>query len=128
MTPTYRANHYDLVHSRCVGPGIHKDRWRSYVRDLARLAKRGGYVQCVEWYYNVQSDSGRLKEENYIYKWGDAYRSAMQTDRDPRIGRTLTDKMRDAGLTDVQSRSFRVPIGDWSDGETFRLPEGLVFG
>jgi hypothetical protein len=54
-------------------------------------------------------------------KWGHAYRSAMETDRNPRIGVVLADKMRDAGLTDIQSQSFRVPIGDWSSGKVFGL-------
>jgi Methyltransferase domain len=117
LTPTYRSHHYDLVHSRCVGPGIKKDRWRGYIRDLARLCSRGGWVQCAEWYYNIQSDSGRLNEQHYIYKWGEAYRSAMESDRDPRVGRTLASRLREAGLTNVDERSFRVPIGDWPTGE-----------
>src|ERR1700712_5027166 len=117
LRPTYRSNYYDLIHSRCVGPGINKDRWRGYIADIVRLLRRGGWVQCAEFYYNIQSDSGRLTESHALYRWGQGYRAAMERDRDPRIGRTLSDKMRQAGLSDVSSRTFHIPIGDWPTGE-----------
>jgi hypothetical protein len=117
LIPTYKTNHYDLIHSRCVGPGIKKDRWRSYVRELARLLKRDGWLQLAEYYYIIQSDSGRLTDDHALQQWGQAYRGAMERDRDPRIGRSLVDKMRSAGLHDVHSRTIHVPIGDWPTGE-----------
>ena len=117
LTPTYKTNHYDLIHSRCVAPGIEKDRWRGYIRDLVRLLKREGWLQMVEYYYIVQSDSGLLTDDHALQQWGQVYRGAMEQDRDPRIGRTLAEKMRAAGLHDIHSRTFHIPIGNWSDGK-----------
>jgi hypothetical protein len=118
LTSTYRSNSFDLIHSRCVGPGIKKGRWSSYIRDLARLLKRGGWVQMVEYYYNIQSDTGRLTDNHAMYKWGVTYRATMELiDRDPRIGRTLAEKLRNAGLHDVHSRTYQIPIGPWAGGE-----------
>lgn len=123
LVPTYRSNHYDLIHSRLVAPGIKKTRWRSYIRDLARLLKRGGWVQVVEFYYIIQSDSGMLTDEHALQRWGTAYRAAMEQERDPRIGRNIRDLLRDAGLVDVNERSYRMPIGDWPDGKTAEDPK-----
>jgi len=77
----------------------------------------------VEFYYNIQSDSGRLTENHAMYKWGVTYRATMEyIDRDPRIGRTLADKLRSAGLHDVHARTFQIPIGAWSRGEYDIIP------
>jgi len=123
LTSTYRSNSFDLIHSRCVGPGIKKSRWSSYIRDLARLLRRGGWVQMVEYYYNIQSDSGRLTDNHAMHRWGVTYRRTMEyIDRDPRIGRSLADKLRNAGLHDVHARTFQMPIGPWPTGEYDIIP------
>jgi hypothetical protein len=118
LTGTYERDHYDLVHSRCVGPGLTRNRWRSYVRDLSRLLCRNGWLQVAEYYYNIQSDNGRLTEEHALHKWGAVYRGASEAlDRDPRVARTLKQLFEQAGLRDVREQVFRVPIGGWHPGE-----------
>ena len=116
LTPTYNTNHYEFIHSRCVAPGIKKDRWGGYVRDLVRLLKRDGWLQMVEYHYIFQSDCGRLNDDHAIQQWGQAYRGAMEVDRDPRVGRSLADKLRAAGLHDIHVRTFHVPVGTWPTG------------
>jgi hypothetical protein len=117
LIPEYSPGYYDFIHSRCVGPGIGKDRWPGYFRELFALLKRGGWVQCAEYYYNIQSDSGRLQEDHDLYQWGHAYRAAMtRADRDPRIGLGLGEKLTQAGFSDVQTRTYQIPIGDWHTG------------
>ncbi|KAF2395718.1 S-adenosyl-L-methionine-dependent methyltransferase [Trichodelitschia bisporula] len=120
LIPTYKPNHYDFIHSRCVGPGIHTDRWRGYVHELARLLKRDGWLQMAEFYYNIQSDSGRLTDQHALHQWGANYRAALERDRDPRVGRSLVEKLRQAGLREVQHRMFQVPIGAWPTDPTQR--------
>ncbi|KAK0650642.1 Secondary metabolism regulator laeA [Lasiodiplodia hormozganensis] len=113
LTPTYKPNEYDLIHSRLVAPGIKRDRWPRYIRDIVKLLKRGGWVQMAEFYYIIQSDSGRLTDEHALMQWSNGYRHTMERDRDPRIGRHLGQLMRSAGLTDVQEVTYRMPIGGW---------------
>ncbi|KAJ4270072.1 hypothetical protein NW762_001745 [Fusarium torreyae] len=57
---TFRSNHFDIVHSQMVAGGIHANRWRSYIRDIFRVLKPGGWCQMVEVYFNAQSDNGTL--------------------------------------------------------------------
>ncbi|KAF5634119.1 methyltransferase [Fusarium sp. NRRL 25303] len=54
---TFRSNHFDVVHSQMVAGGIHANRWRSYIRDIFRVLKPGGWCQMVEIYFNAQSDN-----------------------------------------------------------------------
>ncbi|KAL0261718.1 hypothetical protein SLS55_003148 [Diplodia seriata] len=84
LTPTYKPNEYDLIHSRLVAPGIKRDRWPRYIRDIVRLLKRGGWVQMAEFYYIIQSDSGLLTDEHALMQWSNGYRHTMEQDRDPR--------------------------------------------
>jgi hypothetical protein len=116
LTDEYEVNSYDLIHSRFIGPGIHKNRWPSYVRDLRRLLKPGGWLQMVEYYLNIQSDNGRLTEAHALSRWYTKYAETMQRDRDPRIGRQLEQHMRNAGLKDVTVKKFDLHIGPWSRG------------
>jgi hypothetical protein len=118
LYPVYNDTRFDLIHSRCVAPGINIDRWQPYINDLALLLRRGGYLQCAELYYNIQSDSGRLTDEHSTYHWYQKYQTgAAQLNRDPRVGRKLRDMFNNAGLVDVRQRFFRIPIGDWQAGE-----------
>jgi hypothetical protein len=117
LTPTYSPNYYDLIHSRCVAPGIKRERWRSYLRDLRRLLKPGGWVQLVEYYYIFQSDSGLLTSEHALQQWGELFRAAMEQHRDPRVARHLTELLSHAGFVDVHQMSYRVPIGLWPSGK-----------
>ncbi|OCK86024.1 S-adenosyl-L-methionine-dependent methyltransferase [Lepidopterella palustris CBS 459.81] len=115
LTPSFPANTYNLIHCQFVSPGIHRNRWQNFVRDLRRLSKRGGWVQMAEYYYNFQSDAGLLTQDHALRQWGDAYRSAMEIEhRDPRVGHRLGQMMADAGLVDVRSIKYDLPIGPWS--------------
>lgn len=40
--------------------GIDASRWQSYVADIFRVLKPGGWCQMVELYLNAQSDNGTL--------------------------------------------------------------------
>jgi hypothetical protein len=41
----------------------------------------------------------------------------MELDRNPRIGRDLARKLREAGFRDVDHRVFNIPIGSWQRGK-----------
>jgi ubiquinone/menaquinone biosynthesis C-methylase UbiE len=57
---TFSANYFDLVHSQLMLGGIHRNRWRGYLRDIHRVLRPGGWCQMAEIYFNAQSDNGTL--------------------------------------------------------------------
>lgn len=59
---TFNPNHFDLVHSRLMAGGINADRWATYMADILRVLRPGGWCQMVEIYYNAQSDNGTLTD------------------------------------------------------------------
>ncbi|VZI17635.1 unnamed protein product [Fusarium fujikuroi] len=46
-----------VARNQMVAGGIHANRWRSYIRDIFRVLKPGGWCQMVEIYFNAQSDN-----------------------------------------------------------------------
>lgn len=118
LIPAYTPGSYDLIHSRFIAGGIKKNRWRSYVRELSRLLQRGGWLQMVEYHFIIQSDSGLLTDAHAIQQWQNAYKWYMEQEKDPRVGRRLSQLMRDAGLDSIQEYTYRLPIGSWPTGES----------
>ncbi|OAL03561.1 S-adenosyl-L-methionine-dependent methyltransferase [Phaeosphaeriaceae sp. SRC1lsM3a] len=113
-TEVFQSRAYDLIHSRCVAPGIKKNRWPSYFRDMRVLLRPGGWVQAAEYHMHVQSNSGSLTVQSAVYRWWLNYAQAMAgMNRDPRVGPRLQEFMAAAGLRDVQHQYIRMPIGGW---------------
>lgn len=40
LTELYPSNEFDVIQSRLLGPGIHKDRWATYVQELSEYVPR----------------------------------------------------------------------------------------
>lgn len=119
LTTRFDRNHYNLIHSRCVGPGIKTDRWRQYIRDMHHLLKRGGWAQLTEFLYHIQSDSGLLNDDEHpVRKWSDANKIAMERgNRNYAAARHLKQWMQEAGFRHVRQQIYNIPIGQWHMGE-----------
>ncbi|PVI06256.1 S-adenosyl-L-methionine-dependent methyltransferase [Periconia macrospinosa] len=115
----FERNAYDLIHSRFVGQGIKSRRWESYVLDMRRLLKPGGWLEMMEYYPNIQSDSGLLSDRSALTQWWNNYVDAMERcNRSPRIGQRLKSLMMEAGLRNVYGTRVSVPIGEWPSDAT----------
>ncbi|KAJ5273247.1 hypothetical protein N7478_008372 [Penicillium angulare] len=113
---TFPSNHFDLVHSRLLATGIHRRRWPSYVRDILRVLKPGGWVQMVEIYYNVQSDNGAITDEHALRRWSTQYMRALEDRKDLRVGSKLQNYLTGLGLVEVDAKMIPLPLSGWSNG------------
>ena len=52
-----------------VSGGIHASRWRSYLLDIFRVLRPGGWCQMVEIYLNAQSDNGSLTPGKLLHTY-----------------------------------------------------------
>ncbi|GKU02159.1 umta methyltransferase [Fusarium langsethiae] len=111
---TFKSNHFDLVHSQMVAGGIHANRWRSYIRDIFRVLKPGGWCQMVEIYFNAQSDNGTLTPDHALSQWSRQYLESQEPHHDPRAPLQMASWMRSAGFTEVESRLMTLPMCGWS--------------
>lgn len=111
---TFKPNHFDLVHSQMLAGGIHANRWRSYLRDIFRVLKPGGWCQMVEIYFNAQSDNGTLTPDHALSQWSRQYLESQEPHHDPRAPLQMASWMRSAGFTEVESRLMTLPMCGWS--------------
>jgi hypothetical protein len=113
----FESKAYDLIHSRFVAPGIKKNRWSSYFRDIRVLLRPGGWVQAAEYHLHIQSNSGRLTDRSAVYRWWQGYaRSMTDLHREPRIGPRLQELLSAAGLREIRAQYMRLPVGGWNPG------------
>ncbi|RDA95114.1 hypothetical protein CP533_2141 [Ophiocordyceps camponoti-saundersi (nom. inval.)] len=110
---TFPSDHFDLVHSQMVAGGIHANRWRSYIQDMIRVLRPGGWCQMVEVYFNAQSDNGTLERDHALSRWSRDYLDTMHRHKDPRAAMHLASWMRSEGFTEVESRLLTLPMCAW---------------
>jgi hypothetical protein len=116
-----RPEQFDLINCRFLSEGINRDRWPTLIGELRLLLKPGGWLQMVELELRFQSDNGPLGQSNNepLYVWGEVYRRQMeQANKDPRIGSKLIQYLRRQGFEHVLSRTVRLQIGDWNQGQS----------
>lgn len=90
-----------------------------YLADLRykhRVLRRGGWVQMVEIYFNVQSDNGSLTERHALSQWSAKYRASLEDLKDLRVGTRLGSLLTAAGLVDVETKMIQLPLSGWPSG------------
>ncbi|KAK4554610.1 hypothetical protein LTR86_008465 [Recurvomyces mirabilis] len=112
-----RPESFDLINSRFLSEGIDTGRWASYVVDLKRLLKPGGWLQMIELEFLFQSHSGRLSLEltEPLRLWTEWYDTTMrQSNRDPRAGSRLRGHLDAAGFDEIQHYRRHLFVGSWN--------------
>ncbi|KAL6239244.1 hypothetical protein BDW75DRAFT_227377 [Aspergillus navahoensis] len=117
---TFPSNHFDLVHSRLLAAGINWSRWPSYIRDIKRVLKPGGWVQLVEIYFNVQSDNGSITENHALRQWSSQLMRSMEEIKDLRVGNRLKTLLMAEGFTEVDAKMIPLPLSAWPDNPASR--------
>ena len=124
----FQSRAYDLIHSQFVSPGIKGNRWVSYIQDIKLLLRPGGWVQLVEYYPLIQSDSGQLTDQSAVRRWWLSYEASMRRlQRDPRIGRRFNHLLTQHGYRDVAVNIQHLPIGGWHLGKSKTSAHSEVF-
>ncbi|OJD18813.1 hypothetical protein AJ78_01220 [Emergomyces pasteurianus Ep9510] len=119
-TFTFPPNYFDLVHSRLVASGLHRQRWPRYIRDIKRTLRPGGWVQMAEMYLNVQSDNGTITNNHALRQWSSRYVRGIEDVKDPRIAMNLGNLLTSAGFVNVETKLINVPLAPWSTDARLR--------
>jgi SAM-dependent methyltransferase len=106
----FRADSFDFVHQRFLTAGLPLKSWSGVVQDLVRVTRPGGWVELVEaapWIEPAGPATARLSEL--------AWRLGMAHGLDTTgiVFRSLDERLRRAGMSDVEKQQVDLPIGEW---------------
>jgi SAM-dependent methyltransferase len=106
----FASDRFDFVHQRGLVAGVPLDSWPSVTRDLARVTRRGGWVELVEWpgwFASAGPATQRLVEliQRLLRDQG--------TEADGAVAAGLDDHLRAAGLASVARHAVELPVGEW---------------
>ncbi|KAF5551089.1 methyltransferase [Fusarium napiforme] len=116
---SWPENHFDLVHVRFLMGAIVD--WGTLFKEASHCCKPGGFVESGEINPTFYSDDGSIDDVEALQTWN---RLVIESGKG--FGRSFTNiendvgLFRDAGLVDVQSFDFKVPIGGWPKDEKMR--------
>ncbi|RMJ15482.1 hypothetical protein CDV36_004866 [Fusarium kuroshium] len=118
---TFRPNTFDYIHMRYLVGSI-KD-WNSLFEQAFRACKPGGWVESFEGVPIMQSDDGSVPDDSAMAGWGKTFVEAGK-----KLERSFTvvddnvqeEGMAAAGLIDIESRIFKIPIGRWPKDQNYR--------
>ncbi|RFU28282.1 hypothetical protein B7463_g8067, partial [Scytalidium lignicola] len=94
--------------------GIHHNRWTTYLRDIFRVTRPGGWCQMVELYLNIQSDNGTLTAAHALQQWSTKYLESLSDVKDLRVPLRLPNLMRNAGFGEIEHRMIPLHTCGWS--------------
>jgi SAM-dependent methyltransferase len=107
----FGRDRFDLVHQRLLLAGVPLSSWQAVVRELARVARPGGWVELVEPMMMNVHQPGPMTARLV----GLAQELAASRGLDP--GRVVFDSLdgylRRAGLTSVARQEISLPMGEW---------------
>ncbi|KAF5988685.1 methyltransferase [Fusarium bulbicola] len=116
---SWPENHFDLVHVRFL-MGTIAD-WGTLFKEASHCCKPGGFVESGEINPTFFSDDDSIDGVEALQTW-----NQLVVESGKGFGRSFTNiendvqLFRDAGLVDVQSFDFKVPIGGWPKDEKMR--------
>ncbi|KEZ44961.1 hypothetical protein SAPIO_CDS2338 [Scedosporium apiospermum] len=116
---TYPEDHFDFIHVRFM-TGCIPD-WVEFYKKAMRRMKPGGWIEHVELSSIARSDDGSLKPDTALVKWADIFQKiGAATGKSFSISETAPDLIREAGFTNIQHRTLKIPIGTWPKDRTLK--------
>ncbi|CAO3655088.1 unnamed protein product [Mucor hiemalis] len=109
-------NYLDVIYQRDTASIIPQERWSFILSELFRVAKPGGYLELVEYSFNIKDPGPVLALVNEWYKI-----ASTSVGVDPRQAKHLRSAILSAGFEDIEKRVVSIPIGEWPTDEGTKL-------
>ncbi|HEY7349928.1 MAG TPA: class I SAM-dependent methyltransferase [Ktedonobacterales bacterium] len=91
---------FDFTHARAISPFVPMDRWPAVVAEMARVTRRGGYVELVD--FDMSSASSQSQAFNTL--WEAMQQLMAARGLHPGAAPYLARYLHEAGLAHVQER------------------------
>ncbi|KAF4976596.1 hypothetical protein FZEAL_6756 [Fusarium zealandicum] len=119
----FRSDHFDFVHMRYLYGAI--DDWGKLFRQAYTHLRPGGWVESLELDIEIHSENPKFENDpDHIFKkWWQLFLECGQKTGWPwDIAREGRQKryMRDAGFRELVTKSWKLPIGGWSEDKKLK--------
>jgi ubiquinone/menaquinone biosynthesis C-methylase UbiE len=121
---SFQDQNFDLVQSRCLGAGIPDKKWPSYVQELWRITKPGGWVQVIEIDPLRYCDDGGMPAQSALADFEAIAERVMKSKYGITIhgaGSKLAQHVQNAGFINVNQVNIKSPLGMWTQRTTFTI-------
>lgn len=109
----FRDGEFDFVHLRLLSAGVPLAAWPDVVADLARVTRAGGWVELVEFQWDVDCADDAAPASKRLLELTRQMAARAGLDGDGQVFRSLDHHLRDAGLQEVSRREVAVMVGPW---------------
>jgi SAM-dependent methyltransferase len=106
----FAGDRFDFVHQRLLVSAIPLAAWPAMVRDLARVARPGGWVELVEVPWEIERAGPAAQRLVDLTR---ELTAALGLDATGEVYRSLDAYLRAAGLANVERIKVSVPVGRW---------------
>ncbi|KAK4518436.1 uncharacterized protein ATC70_008654 [Mucor velutinosus] len=108
MQLTLPDNYVDVLYQRDTTSIIPHERWPFLFKELMRVMKPGGYIELVEYNFDIRDPGPVLALVNEWYKI-----ASTSVGVDPEEAKQLESKLISAGFQQVEKKVVSIPIGEW---------------
>ncbi|KAI9480860.1 MAG: S-adenosyl-L-methionine-dependent methyltransferase [Benjaminiella poitrasii] len=108
-------NYLDVIFQRDTMSIMPHERWPFLLDELIRIAKPGGYIELVEYDFNIRDPGPVLALVNEWYKI-----ASTSVGVNPRETMQLKSMLLSAGFQNIQEKVISIPIGEWPTDEVER--------
>ncbi|CAO0798454.1 unnamed protein product [Mucor circinelloides] len=105
---TLPDDYIDVLYQRDTTSIIPHERWPFLFKELMRVMKPGGYIELVEYNFDIRDPGPVLALVNEWYKI-----ASTSVGVDPREAKQLESKLVGAGFQQVEKKVVSIPIGEW---------------
>ncbi|KAI8885362.1 S-adenosyl-L-methionine-dependent methyltransferase [Backusella circina FSU 941] len=105
-------NSVDIIYQRDTTSLMPHESWPQLLKEFKRITKPGGYVELVEYDFEVKNPGPVLALVNEWYKIASS--SIGVDSAEPRV---LEDLLTLAGFEQVTSKTISIPVGEWPEDQ-----------
>ncbi|KAI7904165.1 S-adenosyl-L-methionine-dependent methyltransferase [Cokeromyces recurvatus] len=105
---SFPNDYFDFIYQRDVATVVPFTVWPKLISEFFRILKPGGQIQLVEYDLLFKNPGPVLTQVNEYYRI-----AASAIDVNPDYTFSLPDYLKEAGFTNIEIKTYDIPIGEW---------------
>lgn len=112
---------FDLIHMRHLNGAFTAEEWKTLYQQAFDNLTPGGWLEHIEPSILMKSDDGSLPADSNLAAFGPLMSSICDSlGKSANIHASLSDLASSVGFTNIELRSYKMPLGAWPKTEVWR--------